>query len=213
MTVASFQVLSESHSQTTLQTSHKTTGTGSFEDNGRGKGENYCLNIPLKQGLNGQQFRHLFQSIVPTLVDAYKPDALVFVCGADGLAHDPLVGGKNQSLSQDGWNLDIHALGDVLSYSQSEFQLPMLVLGGGGYNHQNTARCLAYCTSKLLKEPIQLDKNIPEHDCYNLYAPDYELEIECAKMQDRNPFHDVELLIEASLDRIQRIKKVTMCLD
>ena len=42
----------------------------------------------------------------------------------------------------------------------SSFNVPMLVLGGGGYTVRNVARCWTYETSLLLDQPISND--IPE---------------------------------------------------
>ena len=41
---------------------------------------------------------------------------------------------------------------NCLTFMQS-FNVPMLVLGGGGYTINNVARCWAYETGRLLGEP------------------------------------------------------------
>jgi hypothetical protein len=55
------------------------------------------------------------------------------------------------------------------------FDLPMLVLGGGGYTVRNVARCWTYETSVLLNNPIS--NTLPYNDFYEYYAPDFKLHL------------------------------------
>ena len=55
----------------------------------------------------------------------------------------------------------------MLEYIKS-FNLPMLVLGGGGYTIRNVARCWAYETSRLLNVPIP--DAVPYHE-YQVMTP------------------------------------------
>jgi hypothetical protein len=55
------------------------------------------------------------------------------------------------------------------------FNIPMLVLGGGGYTVRNVARCWTYETSVLLNEEISND--IPYNDFFEYYAPDFKLHL------------------------------------
>lgn len=48
------------------------------------------------------------------------------------------------------------------------WELPLLVLGGGGYNRVNVARCWAHVTAALLDEELPLD--IPEHPYFQVQA-------------------------------------------
>ncbi len=74
-------------------------GTGSIKDVGNGKGKFYSLNIPLKDGINDEDYYYVFKSVFAEISYAFKPDAVVVQCGADALACDPL-GGFN--LTPDG---------------------------------------------------------------------------------------------------------------
>ena len=55
------------------------------------------------------------------------------------------------------------------------FNVPMLVLGGGGYTNKNVARCWTNETAVLLGETLLND--IPPNDYYAYYAPDYKLHL------------------------------------
>lgn len=96
-------------------------------------------------------------------MEVYRPNAIVMQCGADSLSLDKL----------GGFNLSIKGHGACLEYLKT-FNIPMVVLGGGGYTIQNVARCWAYETGLLLGQKI--DAPIPMTDIYyEHYAPDYRL--------------------------------------
>jgi hypothetical protein len=65
------------------------------------------------------------------------------------------------------------------------FNVPMLVLGGGGYTVRNVARAWTYETSVLLNEPLSDD--IPYNDFFEYYAPDFKLHLTpSASMENQN---------------------------
>src|SRR4030067_547924 len=57
--------------------------SGFQNDTGVGPGRGYTVNIPLLQGSDDEVFLYAFESIVPPLVGAFKPDIVVAVLGAD----------------------------------------------------------------------------------------------------------------------------------
>uniref|UniRef100_A0A671E9J7 Histone deacetylase domain-containing protein n=1 Tax=Rhinolophus ferrumequinum TaxID=59479 RepID=A0A671E9J7_RHIFE len=67
----------------------------------------------------------------------------VLQCGADSLGCDRL----------GCFNLSIRGHGECVEYVKS-FNIPLLVLGGGGYTVRNVARCWTYETSLLVEEAI-----------------------------------------------------------
>jgi histone deacetylase 1/2 len=71
------------------------------------------------------------QSIPPIqqVMETYKPGAIVLQCGADSLTGDRL----------GCFNLTLLGHGECVSYVKS-FGVPLLVLGGGGYNIRNVSR-------------------------------------------------------------------------
>ena len=54
------------------------------------------------------------------------------------------------------------------------FNLPLLVLGGGGYTISSVARCWTYETACLLEADIALGK-IPPNEYSEYFAPDQSL--------------------------------------
>lgn len=108
-------------------------GTGHIKDIGVGAGKNYSLNVPLNDGLDDQTFRGLFRPIIQKVMDVYQPDAVVLQCGADSLSGDRL----------GCFNLTVKGHADCLCFLRS-FNVPLMVLGGGGYTVRNVARCWCY---------------------------------------------------------------------
>ena len=76
-------------------------------------------------------------------METYRPEAVVIQCGADSLSGDRL----------GCFNLTTKGHGDCVEFVKS-FNLPTLVLGGGGYTIRNVARCWAYETSVCLDRPV-----------------------------------------------------------
>lgn len=101
----------------------------------------------------------------------YRPDAVVIQCGADSLAYDRL----------GNYNTTIRNHGNCVRLIKS-WNLPLLVLGGGGYTIKNVARCWAYETGICLGQ--ELDDNIPMNDFYEFYGNDYKLHF---KPRDNTP--------------------------
>jgi hypothetical protein len=64
------------------------------------------------------------------------------------------------------------------------YNLPMLVLGGGGYTIRNVARCWSYETSLLLD--AEIDDHLPYNDYLEYYGPDFRLHIQPSNMENQN---------------------------
>lgn len=108
-------------------------GTGHIKDVGVGPGKNYALNVPLNDGMDDESFRSLFRPLIQKVMEMYQPDAVVLQCGADSLSGDRL----------GCFNLSVKGHADCLRFLRS-FNVPLMVLGGGGYTIRNVARCWCY---------------------------------------------------------------------
>uniref|UniRef100_A0A8C4MMX2 Histone deacetylase domain-containing protein n=1 Tax=Equus asinus asinus TaxID=83772 RepID=A0A8C4MMX2_EQUAS len=102
------------------------------------------------------------------------PGLCFLQCGADSLGCDRL----------GCFNLSIRGHGECVEYVKS-FNIPLLVLGGGGYTVRNVARCWTYETSLLVEEAIseELPYSGKDHPvihtglCMDLIEPSgYELD-------------------------------------
>ena len=113
-------------------------GTGWVHDIGAGLGRGYTVNLPLEPWTDGETYLWLFDQVVPPLVRAFSPDALVTQLGVDTHFNDPLA---HLLLTSHGFAALVERL-----RSLAEPAGRWLALGGGGYDASATCRCwtLAY---------------------------------------------------------------------
>jgi len=139
-------------------------GTGDVKDIGSGDGKYCAINMPLKDGITDDDYRGVFRPIIGKVMEVYNPTAVVLQCGADSLSGDRL----------GCFNLSIDGHADCIDFVKS-YNLPLLILGGGGYTIRNVSRCWAYETSLLVNE--ELANNLPFNDYYEYYGPDFKLKV------------------------------------
>lgn len=91
-------------------------GTGDLKDIGYGKGRNYSVNVPLRDGINDENYRKVFEpvrarcpsfwsrlhvpadagvvrtalQVISQIMEWYRPSAVVLQCGGDSLSGDRL---------------------------------------------------------------------------------------------------------------------------
>ncbi|XP_050017947.1 histone deacetylase 1-like, partial [Alexandromys fortis] len=127
-------------------------GTGDLWDIGAGKGKYYAVNYPLRDGINDESYEAIFKPVMSKVVEMFQLSAVVLQCGSDSLSGDQL----------GCFNLTIKGHAKRVEFVKS-FNLPMLMLGGGGYTIRNVARCWTYETV------VALDTEIPNELPYNDY--------------------------------------------
>ncbi|CAN8071327.1 unnamed protein product [Agarophyton chilense] len=148
-------------------------GTGDVIDIGIGKGKYYSANFPLRDGIDDESYRTIFEPVMERIMEWYQPSAIVLQCGADSLSGDRL-GCFNLSLRGHAHCVDFFKRYDV----------PLLLLGGGGYTIRNVARCWAYETSRVVGET--LPDQLPYNDNYEFYGPEFRLHIVPSNMENHN---------------------------
>ncbi|GFE49478.1 acetoin utilization protein AcuC [Roseobacter cerasinus] len=99
--------------------------TGVLEDDAGGS----ALNLPVPRGLNDSEMAFICEALIVPQVAAFRPDAVVLLCGADGVEEDPLA---HLSLSNNAHWAVVEALMSMAPR--------LLVLGGGGYNPWSVGR-------------------------------------------------------------------------
>jgi acetoin utilization protein AcuC len=99
--------------------------SGPLENDGGGN----ALNLPVPRGFNDSEMAFVRDALILPRVIAFRPDAIVFLCGADGVEEDPL---SHLALSN-------NAHWDVLRALMG-LAPRLLVLGGGGYNPWSVGR-------------------------------------------------------------------------
>eukprot|EP01117_Protostelium_nocturnum_P018504 TRINITY_DN7752_c0_g1_i1.p1 TRINITY_DN7752_c0_g1~~TRINITY_DN7752_c0_g1_i1.p1 ORF type:complete len:433 (-),score=113.99 TRINITY_DN7752_c0_g1_i1:477-1775(-) len=137
-------------------------GTGDVTEIGDLLGKYYSINVPLLDGIDDFTYSTVFKPVIQQIMDFYRPTAIVLQCGADSLACDRL----------GCFNLSIKGHGECVSFVKS-FNVPTLVLGGGGYTVKNVARCWTYETSLLLD--TEISNELPFNDYFEYFGPDFQL--------------------------------------
>jgi histone deacetylase 1/2 len=168
-------------------------GTGDVKDKGFDAGENYAINCPLHDGMDDESFKSVFQPIIGKIMEKFQPGAVVLQCGADSLSGDRL----------GCFNLSLRGHADCVSYVKG-FNVPVLVLGGGGYTLRNVPRCWAYETALLLDSPVK--DTLPYNDYFEYYGPDYRLHLPVSNMQNLNSpkyLEEIKLQVLQVLDGVE----------
>ncbi|CAG0884313.1 unnamed protein product [Cyprideis torosa] len=137
-------------------------GTGDMYELGCETGKYYSVNVPLKEGIDDENYDQVFTPVMRSVMDHYRPTAIVLQCGADSLAGDRL----------GCFNLSVKGHGKCVEYVKN-LNIPTLVLGGGGYTLRNVARCWTYETALLVDEDVT--NEIPFFEYLEYFAPDFVL--------------------------------------
>lgn len=134
-------------------------GTGDLDRTGppseSNPGAHHSVNVPLSDGIDDVQYIWLFKTVVGRCVEKFQPTAIVLQCGADSLAGDRL--GR--------FNVQVQGHGACVAYCKS-LNIPLLLVGGGGYTPRNVARAWAHETSIAIGCDKTLDPIIPMHTPY-----------------------------------------------
>jgi histone deacetylase 1/2 len=170
-------------------------GTGSITDIGEDEGLHYAMNVPLKKGIDDENYIRTFKTISEKVIEHYRPGAVVMQCGADSISYDKL----------GDFCLTVKGHGECVRYIKS-FGLPMLLLGGGGYTIENVSRCWTYETGVALDE--ELSNDMPITDYYTKYGPEYKLHNKPANHPNMNEKKFLDELIEYNLESLKALEPV-----
>ena len=170
-------------------------GTGDVLDTGYSEGKGYAVNFPLNDGMDDESFRGIFRPIIQKVVDVFSPGAIVLQCGADSLSGDRL----------GCFNLSLKGHGDCVDFVKS-LNIPLLILGGGGYTLRNVPRCWAYETAVLLD--VEIKDALPYNDYFEYYGPDYRLHMPVSNMENLNSASYLEKTKNTLLDMLGGLEHV-----
>jgi len=168
-------------------------GTGELRDIGVGQGKHYAVNFPLRDGIDDKSYKAIFEPVIKSVMEYYRPEAIVLQCGGDSLSGDRL----------GCFNLSMKGHANCVNFVKS-FNLPVLVLGGGGYTMRNVSRTWAFETGALVGETLGWE--LPYNDYYEYFAPDYELDVRPSNMDNAN---SPEYLEKIKIQVIENLKRTT----
>ncbi|XP_062182034.1 histone deacetylase 19-like [Phragmites australis] len=130
--------------------------TGGVDDVGKKGGKYRTLNVPLEVGTGDERYHKLFEPIIKKVMKVFQPDAIVLQCGADSLAGDRIAG----------LGLSVRGHADCVRLLRG-YNVPLLLLGGGGYTINHVASCWCYETAVAIGKEIPDD--IPQHGYQHYY--------------------------------------------
>ncbi|KAK8003328.1 hypothetical protein PG989_003047 [Apiospora arundinis] len=170
-------------------------GTGELRDIGIGQGKHYAVNCPLRDGIDDASYKSIFEPVIASVMEYFAPDAVVLQCGGDSLSGDRL----------GCFNLSMAGHSNCVKYVKS-FNLPTLVLGGGGYTMRNVARTWAFETGLLVD--AQMQRTLPFNEYYEYYGPDYALDVRSSNMENANSPEYLEKIKNQLIENLKRTAHV-----
>jgi len=108
-------------------------GTGFAEETGKGRAKGTKLNIPMPPGAGDSEFDVAWARVVSHIDDA-APEFIIFQCGADSLAGDPITHLRYTEAAH------ARAATDLCELADRHCSGRIIATGGGGYNLRNLAR-------------------------------------------------------------------------
>lgn len=127
-------------------------GTGWPAEVGSGKAAGTSVNVALMPGTPDRLWLRAFHAVVPSMLEAFRPQILITQCGVDSHRDDPLT---DLSLTVDGQRaamIELRALAE--KYCEGRW----LAVGGGGYGVINVVpRAWTHLLATVLDRDIPVD--------------------------------------------------------
>ena len=120
-------------------------GTGDAGENGQGPARGRKLNIPMPPGADDSAFRSAWER-VESLLEKFPPEIILFQCGADSIAGDPITHLAYTPAAHR------HAAAGLCRLAERHCQGRLLAMGGGGYNRQNLALAWTAVLEALIED-------------------------------------------------------------
>ncbi|KFP83316.1 Histone deacetylase 1, partial [Acanthisitta chloris] len=152
----------------------------------------YAVNYPLRDGIDDESYEAIFKPVISKVMETFQPSAVVLQCGSDSLSGDRL----------GCFNLTIKGHAKCVEFVKS-FNLPMLMLGGGGYTIRNVARCWTYETAVALD--TEIPNELPYNDYFEYFGPDFKLHISPSNMTNQNTNEYLEKIKQRLFENLRML--------
>lgn len=133
-------------------------GTGFVRESGVGAGAGYSVNLPMWPYSDDEVWYWAWQEAAWPIIQSFRPEAVCLECGTDPHHLDPLA---RLSLTAQGW---LRVVEDVVG-----LDVPLLALGGGGYNLATVPRMWALAYSRVFD--VSLPNETPRSFGYSDQMP------------------------------------------
>lgn len=116
-------------------------GTGRDSERGKGTGQGFTYNIPMRHGSGDKDYFHAYQDILPGLILNFDPDIVMVSAGYDLHAGDPLAGIR---VTDEGIKNIVRAI------VTSKTGIPYIFCLEGGYNLSSLSASVLITVNELL---------------------------------------------------------------
>ena len=121
-------------------------GTGALQEIGRGQGEGYTINVPLRAGAGDASFVKIFRKILQPVALEFKPELILLSAGFDTYFQDPLGGMR---VTPDGFAAMARIL---LNIAETCCQGRFVAVLEGGYHIAGLTRSVKAVLEEMLDE-------------------------------------------------------------
>ena len=169
-------------------------GTGNYDDIGFEKGKYHSVNFPLSEGIDDITYEQIFVPLIDNILEKFNPSAIVLQCGTDSLSGDKL----------GCFNLSVAGHGNCVKYIKGK-NIPLMLLGGGGYTLRNIARAWTYETSVALG--VEIPNEIPENCFQDYFYPENKIHTAVSNMENTNKKEDLHFILNYLQDNLKKIER------
>ena len=117
-------------------------GTGRDSERGKGKGEKFTYNVPMRSGSGDKEYLSVYEGILPNLFKEFGPDIILASAGYDIHKNDPL---SDIRVSDEGVRGIVHS---ILSCSSKPFIFAL----EGGYDLPSLGESVKITVEEMLKD-------------------------------------------------------------
>ncbi|OCF43072.1 histone deacetylase 1/2 [Kwoniella heveanensis CBS 569] len=167
-------------------------GTGDVRDVGMKRGKGYAVNVPLRDGITDESYHTIFKPVIQHIMDYFRPGAVVLQMGADSISGDKL----------GGFNLTLNGHAECTKFVKS-FNVPVMMVGGGGYTTKNVAR--AWTNETAVMCGVKLSEDLPYNQYMEYYGPRYKLEVLPNNTDDHNPPEYLEKIKKQVIENLRNL--------
>lgn len=129
-------------------------GTGSVSETGRGEGEGYTVNCPMRGGRGDGHYMAVYSYILKPLIEAFEPGLILVSAGFDAHEKDP-IGGMRLSSECFG------AIAAVIRDAAEEIGAPVIYSLEGGYNLHALKESVHHVVKVLKGDPAPVIEPTP----------------------------------------------------
>ncbi|OLS29104.1 MAG: Acetoin utilization protein AcuC [Candidatus Heimdallarchaeota archaeon LC_2] len=143
-------------------------GTCFPDEIGSKEGTGYAINLPFYPYTSDDLYQKALFKYIPTFMDDFQPDIVIWQAGVDGHRDDPL--GHLQLTTN-----SYVKFGEFVNQLSEKMETPrLLALGGGGYNPISVTRSWIFEVSGLANKPVPTKlPNEWRKECVELWGVDF----------------------------------------